>query len=209
MMQGEIARRNAHLLYDLRDTFGATDFGSISGFFDVDPDWRCPCCYRSKSEMARLDRNNNLLCAIHNHHDHFEDEALERITSRVKPAWGVTQIIRASLSRFPETMICNDCNVAEPYAKNIAKAPPHFSFAPYEIANFIISKPNEPHTVDDKLAAMTYEAAIPTMKLLARRLAIIIRAAEGGEEQFEPIAQPALRVLREAEAKMRARREQS
>ena len=69
------AEDNARLLFTLIKKHAALAIGQISGFFDVGIYWHCPCCHRSKPEMARLDKNGALLCALHWHHDHFGDYA--------------------------------------------------------------------------------------------------------------------------------------
>ena len=76
------AENNARLLFKLMQRFEAKDLGKISHFFEVCPEWRCPCCYRSKEEFARLDKNRNLLCQIVQHHDHFSEVLWNRISWR-------------------------------------------------------------------------------------------------------------------------------
>jgi hypothetical protein len=100
-------------------------------------------------------------------------------------------------------MICGDCNVAEPAAKAIVKAPAMFSFTPYEIAIFIDVTPNRPHVVDPVRAALAFEAAKPAMKLLADKLRAIIKVRNGDEDAWEPLAGPAWRVIKDARRNMK------
>jgi hypothetical protein len=153
--------------------------------------------------MARLDKNGGVLCAIHNHHDHFEDFADERIKQAASPDWTVRNAISASLARFSATMICNDCNVAEPYAKNIADAPENFSFAPYEIASFIHVEQSKAHKIDEGRVITIYESARPTMRLLHMRLNAILRASLSGTDEMEPLARPAFRVMERLREQMK------
>jgi rubredoxin len=196
-LYNDAAERNFRLLVGLAKQMGAKDFGAISNFFEVDVEWRCPCCYRAKPEIARLDKNQNLLCSIHEHHDHFWDELGEKV-----PLFDVhypaRQAIGDSFARFPPTRICSDCNVAEPDAKRLVGAPSYFTFAPYEIASFIIVSENSPHTVNEMVAVSVYEAAKPAMKLMARRLTAVTAASKSNGETFEPIGAAAWRVMQSA-----------
>jgi len=199
----DYAEENAHLLYRLRTDIGAKGFGSIANFFNVSHSWRCPCCLRSKQEIARLDKNENMLCAIHSHHDHFLDIVHDRVRTLARGNWEMSNSIVYSLQRFPETMICNDCNVAEPVAKLKAGAPEAFSFAPHEIASFIVVTANEPHTVDPDRAQIVYEAVVPSMKILAERLREITKAVQSNGETFEPLGAAAWRVLKSINEKIK------
>lgn len=149
---------------------GAQGFGNVMGFSKVPVDWRCPVCCRSKAEMARLDKNCNLLCAIPSHHDHFADEAYDRLKSAGDENWQMRTAFAESFSRFPPTLVCNDCNIADVQAKSSVGAPSYFSFAPHEIACFIEVKPNQPHQLKPAAAQEMYESLKPTMRILARRL---------------------------------------
>lgn len=188
------AEQNARLLYGLCQATGATGLGAIFGFFDVEPTWRCPCCYRSKPEIARLDKNNNLLCQIVGHHDHF-DEHISSLWSVTKQEPGLHAALRESLTRFPAMLICSDCNVAEPAAKRIVGAPVTFSFAPYEIASFIRVKANAPHEIIEERVHAAYAAAKPAMQLIAERVRSAVRAREVNEAAWEPLNAALFRVL--------------
>lgn len=188
------AEKNARLLIDLKENHDAKGLGSISGFFDTHVTWRCPGCLRDKSEIARLDKNDNLLCAIHYHHDHFQEAARSALSqTQLGNNWG---LISESLVRFPYTRICNDCNVIEPYAKDIVGAPAAFSFAPYEIALFIRVKNNAAHTLNAETVREVYEAALPTMTILGKRLRAIRDAINDDTGEFEHISEPVMRVIK-------------
>lgn len=192
------AEGNARLLVKMKEMLGASEIGAITGFFDVEPYWRCPCCYRSKMEIARLDRHNNLLCAIVQHHDHFTDNVPAHLSKR-----GIERqhdpdafdAIEKSFERFSRLSICQDCNVAEPQAKAMVGAGRAFSFAPHEIAGFIKVSPNNPHEIDRGRAQEIYDSLKPAMQQLASRLRAIGRASI---DECEPIAQAAWRVLKDA-----------
>ena len=195
---------SARLMVRLMRDLGASDLGAFGNFFEVEPDWRCPCCFRSKPEMARLDKNGNLLCSIHWHHDHFSDYISSSIREVLGQEMGAWAAIRDSFVRFPGTLICNDCNVAEPVAKNIVAAPEQFSFTPYEIASFIIVDMNAPHRLDAERAHEAYDAAIPAMKLISKRLRAINDAVRSEPSSPpEAIAAAAARVVNDLRRKMR------
>jgi hypothetical protein len=159
------SKDNGLLLLELVCRHGAAGAGNIAGFFDVDPDWCCSSCGRSKVETARRDRNGSLLCAFPRHHDHFSDFAHARLR-----AAGGTGLGSEVFQRFSEVYICNDCNVADSAAKRIAGAPDSFSFAPFEIGHFVIPRQNKAHEISEAAVKEAYEAAQPSMKLIATRL---------------------------------------
>jgi len=196
--------RNARLLNDLRKLWGTQDYGQIHNFFEVEPDWRCPCCLRNKREISRLDRNGDLFCSLHLHHDHWSECVGTNVRKACVDASAANALER-SLTRFEATLICNDCNVVEStVAKRIVEAPPQFSFAPHEIATFIVVATHVPHEVTPELVVKTYEAAKPSMSVLAER----IRAINKGIDQenlapFQQLGQPAFRIMNELRRQMK------
>jgi hypothetical protein len=207
LMEAQFAEANARLLNQLEKQTGAAGLGAICGFFAVEASWRCPCCYRLKAEIVRLDKNDNLCCPVVEHHDHFEECVAKIIDYR-----GIGTLARQSLDqsfvRFQPTMICGDCNVAEPVAKAIVEAPAAFSFTPYEIATFIDVTLNRPHVVDPDRAALAYKAAEPAMNLLGNKLRAlreIVKVKDGDKDAWEPLAGPAWRVIKDARRNMKAK----
>lgn len=171
--------KNTQLLMDIAAQFKVARIGTLGAFFDVSPDWRCPCCYRSKPEIARLDQNGNLLCSIVRHHDHFGDAVRTALrASHLGGDYGLIDAHVTSFTRFSPTLICNDCNVIDHPAKRLVNAPKYFSFAPYEIATFVSPIPNEGHDCAAiKRAELQYafRCAIPTVLHLLDRLKSIVR----------------------------------
>jgi len=96
-------------------------------------DWRCPSCRRSKYEQLRWTKSitgrgvpkgeYQWLAPIHEHHDHGGD------TGERAP-------------RFPPTMLCFDCNIAEGRTKDRLDLPRDFSFSPVELSVFITGLPH-------------------------------------------------------------------
>lgn len=197
------AQDNMHLLAELMSKHGTFTLGVVSNFFAVGPHWRCPCCLRSKPEIVRVDRNGHLLCSIVMHHDHFSDVVADKIKTVGLRDYGITDALHLSLTRFPETLICGDCNVVEPAAKRAVGAQGAFSFAPHEIASFIKATPNAPHDFDVDAARTAYEVALPAMSALADRLRAVMRAQANGGDTWEPIAHCASRALFDIHRKMK------
>jgi hypothetical protein len=170
--------KNAHLLMEIASRWGAESLGNVCGFFHVPRDWRCPCCCRNKSEIARLDKNGNLLCAIVRHHDHLEDNVRRVLRSSAEQRdRGSLEARVISLVRFPPTLICNDCNVLDSAAKSIVGAPSYFSFAPYEIAAFVAPVANSPHDVaaiNTEQLQYAFRYAQPVLLLLLERLKSLV-----------------------------------
>ena len=70
---------NARLAVELAIELGAkgTSAGTMSGFSDTPPDWKCPGCQRDKAGIARLNKHAEFYCAIHLHHDHSGEQVVE------------------------------------------------------------------------------------------------------------------------------------
>jgi hypothetical protein len=69
------------------------------------------------------------MAGLHGHHDHGGD----------LDGYG---------ARFPETLICDQCNAADGRIKRTLRLPKDFSFSPDELRLFIKSVPHGSHTVD-------------------------------------------------------------
>jgi len=190
--------KNGRLLHKLCLEFDAFGIGSINNFFSVTERWRCPSCHRSKPQFARLDKNNELLCAIHEHHDHFIDCVSRHLRDQRELDPSIVHSWEQSLIRFYNTLICNDCNVVEPHAKKVAGAPAQFSFAPYEIASFIIVQENRPHQLDYEKVREVYEAALPSMRIVADRLRAITLTKSKQDGTMLALGHVANRVLSDA-----------
>lgn len=207
---GQEAEKNAKLLISLMRELGATDLGSVCGFFETSHEWCCPCCHRQKQEIARLDKNLELLCAFHWHHDHLEHMADDKIPYiRNGLDWRDAQpydSMRRNFRRFPETLICSDCNVVEGAAKMAAGAASSFSFTPFEISTFIFVTPNAPHRFDRQMALSVYEKLKPSMGIYGDTLRGLAKF-NADPDGFEPIGGAAWRVLADVRKKMKENKE--
>lgn len=121
--------------------------------------WICPCCRRSKPQIARVTSSGMLLCNLEQHHDHLEDFLKRRFLAvdlqsderdhRIQISNAETAL-RPLVERFERTLICVDCNLADGRVKVALRdeIDTHFTFAPSEIAEFIAVSDNRLHEVD-------------------------------------------------------------
>lgn len=203
------AEENARLLFSLAADFCASGLGAISGFFETESTWCCPSCHRQKQEIARLDKNLNLLCQFHWHHDHLEHLASDKLPLYRELDFKDARpydSLRSNFRRFPETLICSDCNVAEGAAKMAVDAKPTFSFTPFEISSFIFVLPNEPHKIDRAKAREIYEKLVPSMAVYGATLRNVAKF-NADPDGFEPIGGAAWRVLKDVQAKLKAKKQ--
>lgn len=203
---GMFAEANARLLIRLMREHGAKDLGAVSGFFEVSEHWCCPACHRSKPEQARLDKNQNLMAALHRHHDHLIHAAEDKLPRCTEVDWKDRQGYNSLLStfhRFPDTLLCNDCNVAEGDAKRKAGTPAAFSFTPFEISTFIIVRNNQPHAVDANKARIAWANLEPSLASYRDNLRQIASYDRADPDSFEQVGGAAWRVLKDVRAKMK------
>ncbi len=196
--------KNAHLLVHLVKKHGAIGLGAISGFFEVDENWCCPSCHRNKHEIARIDKNGNLLCQMVPHHDHLIDMTDKRVPTGEGLEWHdrlPAFSVRENFRRFPETLICTDCNVVEGDAKKKIAAPKDFSFTPFEISTFIIVEPNRSHLIDLSKLEETYEKIKPSLGIYGDTLRGISKT-QANPDGFEQVGGAALRVMAALRRKM-------
>ena len=147
-------------------------------------DWHCPACGRHKREIVRLNAKGELMCRLVDHHDHMRDLLVERFE---EISTSMNDVVADQLAErfaarsasmvacYDNTVICDDCNAADPKAKRMIGAHKRFSFSPSEIRQFVVARPNQPHEVNERIARSVWEAARETFNL---RLKIVDRIAE-------------------------------
>jgi hypothetical protein len=163
---------------------GASGFALNRWWVITSPDWTCSVCRRSKPEIARLNRHGAMMGELHAHHDHM-CEYVERRFHEISAERGeivadarATEFIKRAVPfacAFDETIICNDCNAADARAKALVYAHPDFSFAPAEIARFVIAAPNREHAIDASRARELWRDRQP---IFETRIRFIDRIAE-------------------------------
>ena len=112
------------------------------------PHWTCPSCKRTKFQILRWTTRNpnsqhafkDWIAPLHKHHDHSSG------------------LISCTESRFPEIIICDQCNAADGAAKRKLKLPKLFSFSPSEISVFVSAIPHGKHTIDYNMANAIFQA---------------------------------------------------
>lgn len=195
---------NLKLLQEIRDRWGTQSDGHREKFFQTSADWQCPSCMRNKDFISRIDKNGKVLIAIHDHHDHFEEYVFEKMNEkiRVKPSTFIQhrKSLEANVVRFPRTLICGDCNVADGAVKRKLGLVKYFSFAPHEISLFINPKPHSPHEIDYDLARKIYESQMVVMRLLCKKVLDKItqwNEEAGFSDNFEHVGVSAEKVIKD------------
>lgn len=118
-------------------------------------DWRCPGCARSKFEILRWsvrfpkspNRFEDWVGGYHTHHDHSVDDI----------RYGHARA-NGRAPRFPDRVMCEQCNNADATAKRKLSLPAAFSFAPHEIRAFVTATPHGFHVVDFVIAQAIFDA---------------------------------------------------
>lgn len=113
---------------------------------EVGPDYFCPACKRSKFQILRWTTRfpnkpnafEDWVAVLHRHHDHSQG------------------FMSRSSGRFPETVICDQCNSSDGAAKRKLKLPKNFSFSPDEIGQFVKATPHGKHEINFEIAKAIY-----------------------------------------------------
>jgi len=130
--------------------------------------WACPCCKRTKLHILRPSQAGKLIGNLINHHDHIsayvqkefreQVKSLGRKNPSEKEGWFVNHKIIPFLNKFDRTLVCEDCNNADPKAKAlISDICQQFSFSPQEMAVFITPKPHTTHAINKERLHSIYE----------------------------------------------------
>lgn len=164
--------------------FGAVDADITDLWMPTPQHWICPGCGRNKEQIVRLNKHNQLMCRLVEHHDHMKDLLLERfrvisaaqavvVADEVAESFAKRSV--SMVSSYDNTVICCDCNSVDVPAKKAANAHSKFSFSVGEIREFVISKPNQAHEFDANIAIRIWK---DSAKSFARRLEIVDMIAE-------------------------------
>lgn len=172
------------LTRELVKKFQADGVDMTIGWVCTARNWICPSCDRAKSEIVRLNSKKQLMCRLVEHHDHMKD----LVEKAFKRACRYQVVLQADLqakrfaerassmvSAYDNTLICDDCNVADAIAKKAANSNVNFSYSPQEIRKFVLPRANLPHEIDVKVAE---EIWLENEKTFAIRLKIIDDIAE-------------------------------
>lgn len=108
--------------------------------------WVCPCCSRSKFQVSRVGKKQQILAKLVIHHDHMGEAlkaafhaAFEGAGTDVQQIEGQRLVERmgGAFAAYEEVLVCEDCNNADTAAKKLSAAPPYFSFSIGQIRRFI------------------------------------------------------------------------
>jgi len=113
---------------------------------EVGSNYVCPSCGRNKFQILHWTKRfpnkptafYDWVATLHRHHDHSDNS------------------MRRNSGRFPETIICGQCNASDGAAKRKLNLPKNFSFSPSEIGQFVQSTPHDKHTLDFQKADEIY-----------------------------------------------------
>ena len=120
----------------------------------IGDNWLCPGCGRSRYQIMKWTKRAphspqafmGWVAAIHKHHDHsvgFSEQGIPR---------------------FPETIICGQCNSSDGVVKRQLNLPSNFSFSPEEIRKFVRSAPHEKHKICFATAASIFNVLAITSR---------------------------------------------
>jgi hypothetical protein len=179
----------------IAQALGAVRFALNRWWVVTPPEWTCSVCRRPKREIARLNRRGALMGELHAHHDHMREYVAHRFAMAsanrgeiVADARATEFIKRAApfACAFDETVICADCNAADARAKDLVSAHPDFTFAPAEIAQFVIAAPNREHAIDASLARALWRQIQPVFEIRLRFVNRLAALAADNQHWFQP-----------------------
>ena len=140
------ARRNQTLRIPTYEDYLSFDGAHCRSIYAaLAADWTCPGCGRNTYQVLRWtmrfpkspNRFEGWAAGYHTHHDHSTNYYRYALTDRPKTP-----------PRFPDTIICEQCNSADGMAKRKLKLPSAFSFSPSEIRQFVSATPHGFHQTD-------------------------------------------------------------
>lgn len=187
---------------ELLRRFNANGVDMTSWWAMTSPGWTCPGCGRVKKDIARLNRNGDLMCRLVEHHDHTQDllaKKFAEISSSQgavladKTAENFAKRSATMIAAYENTIVCDDCNSADAKAKAMVGAEEFFSFSPQEIRRFAIAAPNKPHEINQDEAQKIWDAAKTTFEMrlkIANRIAQIAATNEHWYQEGEPTSNP-------------------
>lgn len=168
----------------IKEYFQEDVFEMNSNWISSSQHWICPCCGRSKFQIARLGKKKQILAKLVIHHDHI-DKALEAAFNRIfieTKTGKETQTGRIFIDRmapafsaYAPILICEDCNNADACAKRWLKEndPINVEFQSFSIGQiryFIESKPHSIHSINHKYLKEIWDTVKPAymarMKLI-------------------------------------------
>lgn len=173
------------------------DFEMNSNWIGSSQDWFCPCCNRTKFQIARLGSKGQILAKSVVHHDHMGDalksafnEAFEAAGTDVEQKEGqkLVERIGGAFAAYEEVLVCEDCNNADTKAKKYVGSPAFFSFSVSQIARFIAPQNHKAHAVNRLTARIVWAEAMPAYELRMQLIRTVAHAAATDTHWYEPYA---------------------
>lgn len=190
ILDGAMSPQTQMLLHQ----FGVSHVDMTIWWVRTPQSWSCPACGRPKAELVRVNKNGELMCRLVEHHDHMAD-VLERkfrehsIARDHVVADDIAQEFATRsatmVSAYDGTIICNDCNNADPKAKAMVGAPADFSFSPAEIRQFVSAQANRDHGINAEEAKRLWEDCRPSFELRMKIIDRIASIAANNEHWFQ------------------------
>lgn len=126
-------------------TLGATELELNKWWALTKQNWICPSCKKSKAQLVRLHKSGRLIAKLVSHHDHvgvavdnyapvkWDQETQSREPKSFALREHLKRLAAGFLVRFEPTIICEQCNNAEPEIKKRFGVPGFVSLTPLEI----------------------------------------------------------------------------
>lgn len=152
----------------------------------VPGDWTCPVCRRPKPDLVRGPETAKLLTEHHDHIEQFVAQVARQQLSNAGEEIGsdlgrfLNQKIGGFVRRFDRTLICGDCNNADPIAKDIGGLGEFFSFSPREISTFVITSPNKKHEIDRRVVDQLAPKLIVDYRYRCELAEVLVKRAIAG-----------------------------
>lgn len=181
--------------YQIAAHFGTTEFEMNSLWIGADQDWKCPCCDRTKFEIARLGKSGQILAKLVVHHDHMGDamqeafhKAFAEAGTEVAQVDGLKLVERmgSAFAAFTNTLVCEDCNNADVLATKHIDAPPYFSFSVGQMRLFIQPRAHTTHLVNYDIVNQIWIRAETAYRLRMSLIQQVAEASATDKHWYEP-----------------------
>lgn len=186
--------QNSPIAREILARHGERRFEMNSNWVGSPQDWACPCCGRTKFQISRVGKKEQILAKCVIHHDHMGDVLEEAFNAEfvaagtdIEQVDGLKLIERMSsaFAAYDAVLVCEDCNNADTAAKKLLEIPREFSFSIGQIRKFIQVRNHQPHTISQGEAQEAWEAAKAAFVLRMRIIKAVAKAAATDTHWFE------------------------
>lgn len=186
--------QNSPVAREILERHGERRFEMNSNWVGSPQDWACPCCGRTKLQISRVGKKEQILAKCVIHHDHMGDVLEEAFNAEfVAAGTDIEQVdgrklierMSSAFAAYDAILVCEDCNNADTAAKKLLAVPREFSFSIGQIRNFIQVREHQPHSIDQSKAQIAWDAAKPAFVLRMRIVKAVAKAAATDTHWFE------------------------